>query len=175
MPPSRATLRHTRSECDGSLGGCQSHRIKKTRQSHAAPPCPVRPHYLWGESSLTLLLSTDWLIHSLQWGWGRWLWSPRWSTSTKERKLVLSNPEDHSIQMYYQTVDVEVCCVEVTMSAEGKRSCYSVTRHRCVWAHSWNVAECRGELASETGGPLRPAALRWPTLWRWLPWCQHTC
>lgn len=69
-PPSRATLQQKQRECDGSLGGCQSHRNKQTRWSHAAPSCPVRPHYIWGESSRILLLSTVWLIPSLQWGCG---------------------------------------------------------------------------------------------------------
>lgn len=50
-----------------------------------------------------------------------------------------------------------------------------ITRHCCIRAHSWYVAECRGELAAETGGPLHSSTLHWPTLWRRFTWHQHAC
>lgn len=50
----------------------------------------------------------------------------------KGKELVLSNPENYTTQVYCQTMDVEVLCVDIVMSAERKLSCYSATRRRCV-------------------------------------------
>lgn len=44
----------------------------------------------------------------------------------KGKELVLSNLENYTTQMYYQTMDAEVFCVDIMMSAEGKLSFYSL-------------------------------------------------
>lgn len=61
--------------------------------------CPVRAHYIWGESSLTLLLNTVSLIHSLQWGE-----STRWNTNSKRvgyiKPGVLNDPDVSSLSLH---------------------------------------------------------------------------
>ena len=159
---SNAILQPTRRECDGSRGGCQSHRNKRQDKAVLLPHALLDHITYRGNLRSPSFLSTDGLIHSLQW------------RLYKGKELVLPNVENYTTQMNFQTMDGEAFCVNI-LSAEGKLRYYSVPRHQCVWAHSGNAAECRGELASEAGGPLHPSTLRWPMLrWR-VTWCQHAC
>lgn len=95
MRPQRATLQQEQRQCDGGLGGCQSHRNEKTRWSHVSPSCPVSSHYIWGNlHSPSFKAQFDWFTVCSR---GGGLWSTWWKVQRKGGCYIkpgaLNNPD----------------------------------------------------------------------------------